>query len=111
MCGKVKESESKQRLRKAGEEDFLACPPRLSVYLLHICVWGGGCQYRRERARKASVLVYLSALKLQGGGCMQTCMSFCTVHACMGLVLDADKGERLERWKESEKALFMLPPP
>lgn len=94
MCGKVKESEGKQRLRKAGEEDFLACPPRLSVYLLHMCVRGWGVVDIGERERKASVLVYLSTLKLQGGGCMQMCMSFCTVHACMGLVLDADKGER-----------------
>lgn len=64
----------------------------LCLFAAYVCT--GGVVSIEERERKASVLVYLSALKLQEGGCMQTCMSFCTVHACMGLVLDADEGER-----------------
>ncbi len=60
--------------------------------------------------RKESLCVRLFVLAEVTGKWMHANVHvLCTVHACMGLAIDADKDDTFERWKESNKTLLNAP--
>lgn len=69
-------------VRKAGQEDFLACTRHLSAFLL-----------RSKTVGKRTACLSVHA-EIAGRWMHANTHVFCTVHACKGLVVDADEGER-----------------